>query len=120
MYGIPEQIDLKFFDGQVLVQICFGLHDLRLNFDKGGAIHTEGCVQLFANGSQDVFECESIVRMATLLSCLLNQNIVTTRVIDAKILEFLFSNGDYLRFIDSNERYESFRIISSDILLAVV
>ena len=22
-----HQIDLKFFDGQVLVQVCFGLHD---------------------------------------------------------------------------------------------
>ena len=120
MHGLPKHLDLTFFRGQVLVQICFGLHDLRLNFDKGGAIHTERCVHLLVNGVPDFVECQSMIEAASLLSRLLDERVTEARVAAPKTLELSFSNGDRLRFIDSNEHYESFRIESYDKSVAVV
>ena len=44
MFGLPADIDLTFLVGRTLLQVCFGLNDLVLNFDDRVSIQVSSCV----------------------------------------------------------------------------
>jgi hypothetical protein len=56
VYGLPLEQDFTFFVGLVLLQVCFGRHELILNFDGDTSITIEGNL-----GLQEVTGRERVV-----------------------------------------------------------
>lgn len=46
MFGLRADVDLTFLVGRTLEQVCFGLHDLILNFDAQTSILITSCIEI--------------------------------------------------------------------------
>ena len=109
MYGLPSHTQLDFLVGQTLVQICFGLHDLRLNFDKEAAIHIESEVTI-QRPSGEVLHEVNMPFASQRLAELLDQQITQVSASKGGCLELEFSGNFRLKIHDSNKHHESYRI----------
>lgn len=112
MYGLPKNFDIDFLLGQTLVQICFGLHDLRLNFDKSAAIHIESSVTINLP-SVGIFHENSMPEASHRLAVILDRQVVEAKAEEGGCLSILFSGNILLKVHDSNCGSESYRIINS-------
>jgi hypothetical protein len=120
MYGLNTELDTKFFEGQRLIQVCFGKHDLILHFDE--TIRIELLVTSSISSATLGAELQRSHNFAdhasTLLACL---DFLTTsvRVLDTKTLRIEFSNDTTIEIHDDSEQFESFTIRYADKLMIV-
>lgn len=108
MYGLDKKTDLSFLKDKRLIQICFGMHQLILNFDEGVSIMVEGKID-FLGENQSTHREVSPVEPGPLMS-LLNHSIETLKVMDEGTLELTFTNRSTLKLYDSNPDTESYQI----------
>lgn len=78
MNGLPPNIDLSFFRGQSLIQVCVGAHDLHLHFDEGVSVSIESTVACFGPDSRKSPK-DDLKDAAPFVIALLNRVIVSAQ-----------------------------------------
>jgi hypothetical protein len=120
MYGLPQDIKLEFFVGLNLNQICVGVGDIQLRFQKGVGLNIYGDLSIGKNGqSPKTFPCDPIMAFALteMLNCSVVRAMASQKQPGTLCLEF--SNGWSIAIHDSNEGYESCVIVDGDKEIAV-
>lgn len=117
MYGIDRGYDFEFLIDKRLLQVCFGLFQLILNFDEDISITIEGNFDLSLSNKNKYKESISIEYDEVLF--LIDQTIKEVQVLDTKTLEINFSNNKNLKLFDNNTNSESFQICSPSGIIAV-
>jgi hypothetical protein len=120
MYGLNTELDTKFFEGQRLIQVCFGKHDLILHFDETISIEllVTSSISSARLGAELRRSHDFADHASTLLACL---DFLTTsvRVLDTKTLRIEFANDTDIEIPDDSEQFESFTIRYADKLIIV-
>jgi len=111
MYGLPINLDLKFFNEKELLQVCIGLNDMIINFEGSiGVSITSKCVYECAG---EVLEIENYVLSANILCSLLGKKVTEAVNEDGKNLKLRFEGDCSLNIFDDSEHYESYVIIGA-------
>lgn len=113
MHRLPLDVDLSFFKGKPLFQVCIGANELILNFDDNVSVNVSSRIGFSGPlGSHDTYE--ELPRAAPAVVALLNDVVVAAEG-DAKgTLTLTFRSGVKLEFYDTSERYESYLITNGD------
>lgn len=118
MYGLPNDLNLAFFKGKLLLQACFGAHDLILNFDGGVSItvtSSVGCV----SSAGSIQHYDDFRQVAPLVLALLNQTILSAEGDQTGTLTLRFDGGGTLAIYDDSNEYESYTIKNGDLMIVV-
>lgn len=109
MYGLPSDLDLKFFIGITLTQLCFGENEVILNFDGDVSITIESklCVR-GATGQAIIFD--DSLSSASMLVELVSDSITEAIGRQDGTLCLSFAGGATIEIHDSSEHYESYHI----------
>ena len=118
MYGIPVGETFAFIEGRVLEQLCFGRHELILNFDDGLSITVEGALGITLAGAGESV-VDDAVDIASVLVGLISDRVAAIEVNDPRSFSMGFAQGLMVRLIDSSDRYESFQVRHGDRLIVV-
>lgn len=118
MYGIPVGETFAFIEGRVLEQLCFGRHELILNFDDGLSITVEGALGITLAGAGE-FVVDDALDIASVLAGLISDTVTAIEVNDPRSFSMRFAQGHIVRLIDSSRRYESFQVRHGDYLIVV-
>lgn len=118
MYGIPADIDWSFMIGAEAIQICIGKYDVIINYFKDISISMGDCFEYISDGVELASDPE-LSRRATSLVGLLGAVVGRVDVEDGKVLILTFTNGDVLKVVDVEERYESFTVCGPGMNLVV-
>ena len=111
MYGVPADLNLTFFHGSELIQVCLGAYQLQLHFHPEGSLSVEGDWELLGADSSLLDRHQPHPRaLAFQLHRLLEQRVVASRVCPPHSIELCFERGEVLRVFDSSREYESFSI----------
>jgi hypothetical protein len=108
MYGLSPQTDLSFLADRELLQVCFGLHQVTLNFECETSVSIES--NYFMNG---------VSRDRAALCSLLGHRVSAARNVGDGSVDLVFSSGDRLYILDSNKDYESYQIVAPGIQIIV-
>jgi hypothetical protein len=108
MYGLSHDINLAFFEGKTLLQVCVGAHDLILNFD-GIRVTVTSSIGLLGSGGV-VHRYAVFTQAASALMTLLNQKVVSVEGDDAGTLTLTFDTGKKVFIYDDSKEYESYII----------
>lgn len=109
MYGLPKQTDLSFLANLELIQVCIGIYQVILHFDKETSISLECEYQV--NG-----KTKDLIGLVSLLG----QHIIDVTIQDEKgEIVLKFSQEGVLVFRDSNLNYESYQIMGQGKALIV-
>ena len=118
MQGPPLDIDLSFFTGRTLIQVCFGAHDLILTFDEHVSISIESSVGWrSADQAPNVFK--ELKDVAPVVLKLLNAPVLSATTDGDRSLSLEFAEGNTLYIYNSNQHYESYNIWHCDRLFVV-
>jgi hypothetical protein len=111
--GLPIDIDLSFFLGSQLEQVCFGRWQISFRLEAIGVgsesdlvLHkpTKEIITIHAN-DRDAYS-----PFADDLSALLGEEVVAAHRLDDGGMNLEFSSGSRLYFLNGSDRYESFQI----------
>lgn len=111
MYGLNEDIDLSFFLGSELIQVCIGLHQLVLNFSGDISISIE-CKFYHLSKGKYLNKFNKLPDSACSLLSTLGCWVTDINNLGNGNLEIKLSNGDIIQINDSNKDYESYSIIT--------
>lgn len=118
MYGLPKDIDLSFFVGADLLQVCLGANELILNFDHQIRVTIESRFRIRKkDGEETTFE--DAPSSAAHLVELLSQPIAEASGREDGTLCLSFAQGTSLEIDDSWESYESYQIQYGDVLYVI-
>lgn len=108
MHGLPKGIDVSFFVGQMLTQLCFGGNDLVLNFADDLSVSVTSSVELETGESE--MEIEDFKADGAPLLALIERTIEAATPHEDGTLELRFDNDTVLRLLDDSPHYESYVI----------
>jgi hypothetical protein len=120
MNGLPPDIDLSFFAGKELHQVCIGRHQAILHFDDNVSLSIESEIAHISHQGEIMAIYKTIPSAAPTLVSLLNRTVksATSKPPGTLILEF--SNSEILEIYDSNApHYESYQIGFGDKIIVV-
>lgn len=109
MYGLPENIDLRFLENAELLQVCIGVHELVLRFQDDIAITVMGKF-LHESTAQAASPNASLAHFASTLTTLLEAKIVKVEATTDGTLRLCFSNKHRLTLYDDNPQYEAYTL----------
>ena len=118
MYGIPVGETFASIEGRVLAQLCFGRHELILNFDDGLSTTVEGALGITLAGAAESV-VDDALDIASVLVDLISATVTAIEVNDPRSFSMGFAQGHIVRLVDSSERYESFQVRHGDRLIVV-
>ncbi len=115
MNGVPADLDLTFFHGAEVIQVCLGQYQLQIHFQPAGAIFIEGGWELLdAAGERIDRSYDAPERPPYQLHRLLGRRVVGSEVAAPISFALRFDGGDLLRVFDDSEQFESFHIQPGD------
>ncbi|MDX9791896.1 MAG: hypothetical protein RBU24_00170 [Kiritimatiellia bacterium] len=109
MYGLEQNVDLGFFIGRTLLQACFGVHDLILNFDEDVCVTVTSSLGISDNNGQ-LRICDDFRQAASVILAQLNRTVLTVNGEPNGTLTLVFDGGERLAFYDDSDKYESYVI----------
>lgn len=118
MYGLPKDVDLTFFSGRTLLQACFGVHDLILNFDGDVSLTVTSSVGCMASDG-GIQQYDDFRQVALAVLALLNQTILSAEGDEAGTLTLRFDGGGVLAVYDDSNEYESYTIKNGGQMIVV-
>ena len=118
MYGLQVGIDLSFFLGRSLTQICIGANELILNFDSDVSVTVESRIGLTSPGA-DTEQFDDLRASGALLVGLLERHVATVEGRPEGTLRLQFETGHILEFYDSSQAYESYQVRNGSDLIIV-
>jgi hypothetical protein len=122
MYGVPENLDLRPFQGDYLELVSIGPYMLHFGFGKGGRISVSGNWQL-KDGAGKVLDQaieetgQPWKRDCYRVHALLMATVTRSEVDPPRSFTLFFDNGMSMTVFDDSEQYESFSIEPGDILV---
>jgi hypothetical protein len=109
MNGLPDDLDVSFLLGRRLEQVCFGVSQVKLHFDKGVWIDSEGEISV---------DLTSMTAESGALRELLGHSVDSaSREGEGDLV--LILNGRRIVIHDSNVDYESYTIGRADLQIVV-
>jgi hypothetical protein len=118
MYGLSRDIDLRFFNGKALLQVCFGANELILNFDGDVSVTVMSLLGCMGSGGS-IQQHEDFRQAAPAVLVLLNQTILSAEGEEAGTLVLKFDGGGTLAIYDDSKNYESYTINNGGKLIVV-
>lgn len=121
MYGLPKEFDATTLVGQLLVQVCFGVGQIQLHFDKSLTIAVTSAFwyrDSAASGPQRINIPGSHAVQCHLLQ-LLHRTILSARGDEFGTLTLEFDSGHTLELLDENPAYEAYQIRIGEKLIVV-
>lgn len=111
MNGLPDSFDPGVLVGTDLIQVCFGEHQLQLNFDPVYQILIEVPIEVVTpDGVEHRYDVDYRTVDGQLLR-FISEAITDARREGNHGLRLSFSHGGSLFFEDVNERHESYQIL---------
>ncbi|EYR63655.1 hypothetical protein N866_19145 [Actinotalea ferrariae CF5-4] len=118
MYGFADDVDLSFFKGAVLEQVCLGAHQVILRFYSDVSVNS-ACWMALAVGDHRI-ESDDPRVLAPALMGLITETVVDVRWKSDGTLFLLFLNGGVMRIEDdAAPHYESYHIKHGKDLIVV-
>lgn len=114
MYPLPHDTDLSFLVGSELLQVCVGLNEVILNFDRDVRITmlTHFAVETLPSG---LVRYENSITGGPALLFLLHEQIVAASATDEGDLIVTFRTGARLLVYDTSNQFESFYVAKGDV-----
>jgi len=109
LYGLPADVDFRFFVDLVLTQVCMGLHELIVHFGTDATVTAEGDVGVrVAADPERIFSDyrQAVADVASFLS----RTVVAVEPRADGTLTLSFGDNGQLSFYDSSPHYESYQI----------
>lgn len=108
MYGLDPKTSLDFLIGATLQQVCFGQHQVILNFEADNSIAVESALAITAGSKEARFN--DLLSSSSELLDLLGHSVEGASATREGTLSLAFSNGSELSIFDTSEQYESYQI----------
>jgi hypothetical protein len=106
----PESVaatDVSFFSQSFLTQVCLGVSDIILNFNRPNiSITTQAGFQCIISGEI----LKHPVEEGHLLRPFLNQDVVSAKWAEMGTLVISFEGGDEIHLLDDTDQFESFTV----------
>lgn len=118
MYGLPSNVDLAFFKGKALLQVCIGAHDLILNFVGDISVTVTSSIGCTTSGGS-IQQYDDFRRAAPAVITLLDHSVVLADGDEAGTLTLTFDGGGGLAIYDDSEQYESYTIKNGSKMIVV-
>lgn len=109
MYGLPKDIDLNFFIGRTLVQVCVGSNDLILNFDGEVSVTVTSSVGCMGSSGK-LTKYDDFREAAPEVLMLLDRAVVSAKGDEGGTLALEYDGGRHLQLYDDTKQYESYTI----------
>jgi len=109
MHGLPPNLDLRFFSGRTLIQICVGENDCGLNFDDGLSIIITSAIGHFdpdAGYKKFLYFPDAVGRVGVLLG----KRVFSATGSPDGTLTLHFPSKARLEMFDDSKQYESYVI----------
>ena len=118
MYGLPQDVNLAFFNDKTLLQACFGAHELILNFDGDVSLTVTSSVSCVApDGTMQRYD--DFCQAAAEVLALLNRTVLFAEGDAAGTLTLRFDGGQKLVIYDDSKAYESYIIKNGGQIIVV-
>ena len=118
MYELEQNVDLSFFEGQMLIQISIGQHQVLFRFENNATLSCEVDIEhRFSDGK--IFVFNDFWRQETHLNKLLGSSVKKVKIESPKRLSFDFSNNHTISIEDDSDMYESFQMWYKDKYIVV-
>jgi Family of unknown function (DUF6188) len=118
MYGLPRDVDLRFFFDKTLIQVCVGANDLVLNFDGRVSITVTSAVGCAGPDGAHV-TYKDFSHAGPLLFTFLSHTVAAANGTVDGTLTLRFRNGRHLELYDDSKEYESYTIRYGDHVIVV-
>ena len=118
MYGLPSNVNLDFFNDRILLQACFGAHDLILNLEGDIRITVMSSLGCLGPGGE-IHRYVDFQQAASAVLALLNHRVVSAQGDEAGTLTLRFDGGGVLVIYDDSKAYESYTIANGDQMIIV-
>lgn len=118
MYGLPRDINLGFFNGKELLQACFGVHDIILNFDGDVSVTVTSSLGCMGPGGS-IQQYDDFRQASPAVLVLLNQTVLAAEGDEAGTLTLKFDGGGMLAIYDDSKNYESYTINNGGKMIVV-
>ncbi len=118
MHGLSRNVNLAFFNGKTLLQACFGVHDLILNFDGDVSLTVTSSVGCMALDGR-IQQYDNFRQVAPVVLAMLNQTILSAEGDEAGTLMLRFHGGGMLAVYDDSKEYESYTIKNGGHMIVV-
>ena len=111
MYGVPDDEEMQFLVGQQVQQVCLGINEFILHFDKDASINVTGDAAMFYGLDEDQGRSSGDRPMiAAALTTLLDVPVTSVAKISREEIVIGFQNGARLALLDTDEHYECFTV----------
>ncbi len=117
MYGLDPNTSFDLLIGATLQQVCFGRHQVILNFDRNISISIESAVAIAVGASATRFD--DLFASSSHLLGLIDGSIRDVSGTREGTLTLGFSDGAELSIFDTSDRFESYQIRLGDELIVV-
>ena len=107
MYGIPTNLDVSFFSGKRVLQVCIGANEVILNFDDDVSITILSCFGYGESGGI-AQRYEDFKKGAAATASLLDRTVVGAKGDTDGTLRLQFDNDSYLEVYEDKSPYESY------------
>jgi hypothetical protein len=118
MNGLPPDLDLSFFHGKILIQLCMGFSDLIFRFDPDISVTVTSSVG-YRHDSERLDRFESLSLAACAIRELLNRKVISANGDPKGTLTLGFSGGNQIEIYDDSKQYESYVIKHGEKLIVV-
>ena len=109
MYGLKPDLDLSFFAGRYLSQICIGVADCILNFDDELTILVTSAIG-YLDTKDAYFRGEDFRKAFPHIACLLNKTVSHAQGTPDGTLQIYFRDAGRLDIFDDSKQFESYVI----------
>jgi hypothetical protein len=111
MYGVPADLPVQRFIGDILCQVRIGMDGVHFAFNNSGIISVGGRWELIDSSGEMVdCACDYDKREAYRLHALFNQEVVNCSINPPHSFSLMFASGHRLTIYDDTPQYESFSI----------
>jgi hypothetical protein len=118
MYGLPRSTSLDFFVGKTLLQACFGVHDLILNFDENISVTISSSVGCMG-ACISIRQSDNFSQVAPAVFAMLHKSVLSAEGDSSGTLTLRFDGGGVLFIYDDSMDYESYTIKNGEQLIVV-
>jgi hypothetical protein len=108
MNGLPSDLDLTPLVGAIVIQVCFGVHQLQIHFDESRGVFVESPV-VFSGVEGDV-PIDDYAMAASLLCRLLGNHVIEATRDNQGGLMLRFGGGIALHVLNDQPHFESFQV----------
>jgi hypothetical protein len=109
MYGLLSGADLNFLNGRMLLQACFGPHDLILNFDEHVSISIWSALAMGQSEAR-LRRHSAFAEVSREVLGLLEKTVIEVGWTPNGTLSLTFEGDQLLELYDDNVSYESYAV----------